>query len=135
MKYLPLTLLFVMLVAEAASSGSWSSTSVGGSVSVGQQTLASRPLIASGLLAKPANITRVAWRIELLNPPPPGLQIKLCAQSVCFPLAGLSGVRQISVPLSPAEPFRFLYSVDSRGPLAPALQVVSNQLTVNYRSP
>ncbi|ROP58320.1 flagellar protein FlhE [Enterobacter sp. BIGb0383] len=134
MRYLLLTLWFGVLAAQAAS-GTWTGESVGGRVSVGQQILASRPLSAAGPLFSSATITRLAWHIELLTPPPPGLQIKLCARSVCFPLAGLSGVKQISAPLSPDETFRFLYSVNSRGPLTPALQVISNQLTVNYHTP
>ncbi|HCR1907797.1 TPA: flagellar protein FlhE [Enterobacter kobei] len=131
---MPLTLWFVILPV-AATGGSWTGKSVGGNVSVGQQILTSRPLQAQGPLPRPTTITSVAWRIELLSPPPPGLQVKLCAPSFCFPLRGLAGAQQVSVPLSAGNTFRFLYSVNSRGPLMPALQVVSNQLTVNYRTP
>ncbi|SFU20173.1 flagellar protein FlhE [Kosakonia arachidis] len=134
MKYLPLTLWFVILPV-AATGGSWTGKSVGGSVSVGQQILTSRPLQAQGPLSRAATITSVVWRIELLSPPPTGLQIKLCAPSFCIPLRDLTGTQQVSVPLSAGNTFRFLYSVNSRGPLMPALQVVSNQLTVNYRAP
>lgn len=133
MKYLPLTLLFVTLAGQATS-GSWSTSSVGGSVSVGNQILVSRPLSASGTLPASAAVTRFAWRVELLSPPPPGLRIKLCTSSICFPLTSLSGELRVSVALSPRETFRFVYSVESRGVLAPALQVVSNRLTLNYRS-
>jgi len=128
-------LCFATLSAQAID-GSWTEKSAGGRVSVGQQTLAGRPLRAAGPLLPAARVTRVAWRIELLAPPPPGLEIKLCAPSICFPLTDLSGVKQISrtIALSPDNSFRFVYSVNSRGPLSPALQVVSNQLTVNYQT-
>lgn len=133
MKYLPLTLFCVTLAAQAMS-GSWSASSAGGSVSVGNQILVSRPLSASGALPASAMVTRFAWRIELLSPPPPGLRIKLCTSRVCFPLAGLAGEQRVPIGLSPRETFRFVYSVESRGVLAPALQVVSNRLTLNYTS-
>jgi flagellar protein FlhE len=131
-RYLLLTLLGVALTAQGVN-GSWSSSAVGGRVSVGQQLLVSRPLAPPGPLPAAARVTRIAWRIELLDPPPPGLRIKLCTPSLCFPLASLSGAQPITQPLSPGETFRFLYSVESRGVLTPALQVVSNRLTLNYR--
>ncbi|RPE04624.1 flagellar protein FlhE [Candidatus Pantoea deserta] len=131
MKWLSLTFLFASLTAHALS-GSWSDSSAGGSVSVGKQILVSRPLNAPGDLPASAVVTRLAWRIELLSPPPPGLRIKLCTSAICFPLAGLSGVKQVPIALSAKNRFRFVYSVESRGTLSPALQVVSNRLTLNY---
>lgn len=127
-----MTLLCAALTAQAAG-GSWSASSVGGRVSVGQQLLVSRPLAPPSPLPAAARVTRIAWRIDLLDAPPPGLRIKLCAPARCFSLAGLSGALAVTQPLSPGETFRFLYSVESRGALAPALQVVSNRLTLNYR--
>ncbi|WP_442798724.1 flagellar protein FlhE [Pantoea vagans] len=112
--------------------GSWSATGVGGQVSVGQQTLVSRPLSPPEPLPASARVTQLNWRITLLSTPPPGLQISLCTQSVCFALQGLSGARQMSASLPADQTFHFVYLVASRGPLMPALQVVSNQLTVNY---
>jgi len=131
-RYLPLTLLAVALTAQAVN-GSWSGSAAGGRVSVGQQLLVSRPISPPGPLPAAARVTRIAWRIELLDPPPPGLRIKLCAPSACFALASLSGVQPVTRPLSPGDTFRFIYWVESRGALTPALQVVSNRLTLNYR--
>lgn len=119
--------------AASGGSGSWSGSSVGGRVSVGQQTLVSRPISPAAPLPATAILRSLTWRITLLNrPPPPGLQIKLCAQAACFPLPGLSGTLQLSTPHPANTVFHFIYSVNSRGPLMPALQVVSNQLNVNY---
>jgi flagellar protein FlhE len=118
--------------AASAESGSWSGSSIGGRVSVGQQILVSRPIGPAAPLPAAATISTLTWRISLLNPPPPGLQIKLCAQAVCFPLQGLSGTLRLSTARTANDVFRFIYSVNSRGPLMPVLQVVNNQLTVNY---
>lgn len=79
-----------------------------------------------------ASTRRISWRIELLNPVPPGLEIKLCDEMHCMKLDALSGQKDSSVPFSPRSRYRFIYSVNSVGKLSPALNVVSNQLTVNY---
>lgn len=129
---LPLAGLCVALTAQAVS-GSWSASSVGGRLTVGHQRLVSRPLRPPEALPAAARVTRIAWRIELLDPPPPGLRIMLCAPARCLPLAGLAGAQPVTPPLSPAATFRFLYEVERPGALAPALQVVSNRLTLNYR--
>uniref|UniRef100_UPI00289C0246 flagellar protein FlhE n=1 Tax=Pantoea sp. TaxID=69393 RepID=UPI00289C0246 len=80
-----------------------------------------------------AELHHIAWRISLLSPPPPGLQIKLCSQQRCLPLPTLVGQRDDPAPLTAQGPFYFVYSVESRGALLPPLNVVKNQLTLNYR--
>lgn len=131
MKYLAL-IPAVIALSTAASVGSWSGSSVGGRLSVGGQMLVSRPITPPQPPAAAGQVFSLSWRITLLSPPPPGLQIKLCTPSICYPLHALSGTRQIDGPLSAHETFRFIYSVAGRGTLLPALQVVSNQLTLNY---
>lgn len=128
-----LTGLFGLLVplAASASSGTWSGYSVGGTLSVGHQTLTSRPLVAA--LPATAELHHIAWRISLLSPPPPGLHIKLCSQQRCLSLPALAGQRDDPAPLTAQGPFYFVYSVESRGALLPPLNVVKNQLTLNYR--
>lgn len=121
----------VLSASAVGKSGSWSESSVGGQVSTGQQLLVSRPIRPPAPLPASASITSLKWHITLLTPPPPGLQIKLCGQ-VCFPLQSLSGTIQPATAYPANGVFYFIYSVNSRGPLMPALQVVSNQLTVNY---
>ncbi|MEZ3500081.1 flagellar protein FlhE [Pantoea sp. KPR_PJ] len=123
-----------MTLTAQAVSGSWSASSVGGSVSVGNQILVSRPLTAPADLPASAVVNRFVWHIDLLSPPPLGLQIKLCTSSICFPLPGLSGEQRVPIALSARETFRFVYAVESRGPLSPPLQVVNNRLTLNYYS-
>jgi len=133
MRTVTLLMLSLFPLAACAGSGSWTQKSAGGVVSVGNQILTGSPLRSPSPLPSSARIQRVAWRIELLSPPPPGLQIKLCSAAACLPLESLAGQRSIDLPFSAGGPFRFIYSVDSRGPLIPALNVVSNQVTVNYQ--
>lgn len=125
-------LITLPLLAQGAS-GTWSKKGAGGIVSVGRQILVSRELSSPVPLPSRASAVRIAWRIQLLNPPPPGLAIKLCTPARCVPLAALSGQLNRNIALSPAGPFRFIYSVEQTGQLIPALNVVSNQLTVTYR--
>lgn len=125
--------LLALPVAAQATGGAWSRTSAGGSVSVGKQLLRGRPLFSPSSVPPSATMTRFSWRITLLSPPPPGLQIKLCRSDKCFPLPALAGQRTLDAPFSAAGEFRFIYSVNSLGQLKPALNVVSNQLTVNYQ--
>ncbi|TCC09604.1 flagellar protein FlhE [Kosakonia quasisacchari] len=119
--------------ASAPTTGAWSATSAGGSVTTGKQLLRGRPLFAPESLSPSARIVRISWRVTLLSPPPPGLVIKLCRIDKCVPLPALAGERRIDVPLAANGEFRFIYSVNSLGQLQPALNVVRNQLTVNYR--
>lgn len=119
--------------AFAQTTGAWSASSAGGSVTTGKQVLRGRPLFSPESLSPSAQAVRISWRITLLSPPPPGLMIKLCRIDKCIPLPALSGQRRIDVPLAANGEFRFIYSVNSLGQLQPALNVVRNQLTVNYR--
>lgn len=125
-----LSLTLLPLMASAVS-GSWSSSGVGGVVSVGGQTLASRPLMP--VIPPGATLLRITWRIKLLSAPPPGLRIKLCSQDKCILLDSLSGQKNVEGALTANGPFYFIYSVESQGQLLPSLNVVSNQLTISYR--
>ena len=132
-RVIALLTLLAMPAAASPPGGSWSDTAAGGSVSTGKQVLRGRPLISPHTLPPLATMTRFSWRIKLLSPPPPGLEIKLCRTDKCFLLPSLAGQRNVTFPISPSGEFRFIYAVNSRGQLNPALTVVSNQLTVNYR--
>lgn len=127
-----LTAGFMMIfpLAAVAASGSWSGYSVGGKVSVGNQTLTSRPINTT--LPPDATLNRISWRISLLSAAPPGLQIKLCSQEKCIRLDSLSGQKSVGSSLTAHGPFYFVYTVESQGQLMPPLNVVKNQLTINY---
>lgn len=128
-------LLAASLSSQAASVayGSWSSFSVGGTVSVGNQPLSSRPL--APLLPPAAAINRVAWRITLLSPAPPALTIKLCSQDKCIYLESLAGQKNVGALLPAHGPFHFVYTVNHQGQLIPPLNVVKNQLTIDWKIP
>ncbi|WP_269745680.1 flagellar protein FlhE [Erwinia typographi] len=132
MRRLLLTLLLIPALVQAGS-GSWSKKSAGGTVSTGGQIMMSQAINAPLSVPDGASTSRISWRIQLLNPLPPGLEIKLCDERHCLPLDALSGQKNRSVPFSPRSRYRFIYSVNSAGTLSPALNVVSNQLTLNYR--
>lgn len=130
--WLTLVLSLSSPLAVGANSGSWSKTAAGGVMSVGGQIIAGSPLVAPSLVPDSARVKSISWRISLLAPSPAGLKIKLCNALTCLSLPGLSGYQRITPDIAAAEPFRFIYTVDKRGQLLPALNVVSNQLTVNY---
>lgn len=125
--------LLALPAAAFAKEGAWSDATAGGSVSVGKQLLRGRPLHSPSAIPSSARIVRFSWRVTLLSPPPPGLQIKLCRSDKCLLLPALAGTRSVTIPLSAVGEFRFVYSVNSLGQLQPPLNVVRNQLTVNYR--
>lgn len=129
---LAVLLLGLPLIAQAAG-GSWSRDSGGGVISVGNQIMRGPALTPPGPVPAAASISRVSWRITLLNAPPPGLEIKLCTQAQCVKLDALAGQRTLPESMKPGDSFRFIYAVNARGQLRPAVNVVSQHLTVNYR--
>ena len=130
--WLLLCTLLALPAAVVASEGSWSASAAGGTTHTGKQLLRSRPLHSPSALSPDARIAHFSWRITLLAPPPPGLQIKLCRIDKCSPLPTLAGERSVAIPLSAVGEFRFIYFVNRVGRLQPPLNVVRNQLTVNY---
>ncbi|HEY3590910.1 MAG TPA: flagellar protein FlhE [Buttiauxella sp.] len=126
------TALFFPLVATAAS-GAWSQKTAGVVVSVGKQTMTGAPLSGPPSLPSSAQVSTLVWRVTLLTPPPPNLEIKFCDATACIRLDRLSGHKKLTSPLAARGPFRFIYSVASQGQLIPALHVVSNEVTINYR--
>ncbi|QLA68093.1 flagellar protein FlhE [Enterobacter pasteurii] len=117
-----------------AATGAWSDKAAGGVVSVGKQLLVGRSLHApSHQIPASARVTRLSWRIQLLSPPPPGLQIKLCGETSCLPLPALAGEIAPSMKLPATGDFHFIYIVNYKGQLTPPLNVVNNTLTLNYR--
>lgn len=128
------TLIALLLLAPAAgAAGAWSDKAAGGVVSIGRQLLVGRALHSPHHLPATAKATRLAWRIELLSPPPPGLQIKLCHTSRCLALPALAGQLSADSALPASGEFHFIYTVEHSGPLVPPLNVVNNALTLNYR--
>jgi len=128
-----ISLLLALPAAAAPQQGAWSAAGMGGNVSLGKAILRGRPLHAPVHLPSSARVTHFSWRISLLTPPPPGLQIKLCRIERCIILPALAGTQRVAIPFPASGEFRFIYSVNRSGQLQPPLNVLRNQLTVNYR--
>lgn len=131
-------MLIAALLASAPASalaahGAWSGKVAGPQLSVGKQSYAGPPLRPAAPLPQNAVISRIDWRITLLSSAPPGLEIKLCGVSACVTLDRLAGQRVAPLPFAPGEALRFIYAVNAYGQLRPPVQVVSSQVTVNYR--
>lgn len=133
MKKCALLLLISALPFGAQAAGSWQATRAGGQLQVGGQLLTTPELRAPRALPPAASVTQLSWRITLLRAAPPGLGIKLCSVDRCLRLEGLQGTLRPGPHFAAAGPFRFVYSVATKGALLPQVQIVSNQLTVNYR--
>lgn len=129
-------LLAILLTSSTAvaAEGSWSSQSFGGTLSLGKQTLTSRAIQVSSSLPAGAVAQRVAWKISTDRHTPVGFQAKICGGGRCLPLPGMAGEIPLPAGFPAGGPFHFEYTVAVRGPLHPALTVLSNQLTVHYHT-
>lgn len=131
MRLLAGLLLAVPLWVQAAGEGAWQASSAGLILSHRGQAASSRVLAPS----QPVNglMTVVVWRYELIGPTPAGLNVRLCSQSRCVQLDGQSGQTVGFAGVPAIEPMRFVWEVPGGGRLIPALNVLSNQVIVNYR--
>ncbi|MFD1801145.1 flagellar protein FlhE [Mixta tenebrionis] len=138
MKRMKLILLAAALLAVAppaalAAHGAWSGSAAGPRLSVGKQSYPGPAISPPSPLPAGARLNQIAWRITLLSPPPPGLQIKLCSVSACIELDQLAGQRAAPLPFLPGETLRFIYAVEAYGQLRPPVQITRSQVTVNYQ--
>lgn len=119
--------------ATATATGAWSQRGAGINLSVGRQAYPGRWIIAPHDLPPAAVATRLAWHITLLNPAGPDLQIDVCQETKCLALTALSGQIPVGNFFTPYGRYRFVFSVARPGRLYPPVQVVAQQLTLNYR--
>lgn len=88
----------------------------------------------NSLPGKRTRITSIGWRYQLTGPPPAGLQVSLCNFSRCVKLEGASG-QSFGLMGEPADQqLHFVYYIAGKGVINPQLQVISNQVIVNYNS-
>jgi Flagellar protein FlhE. len=132
MRAYALALLLISPLAMAVD-GSWTSQGYGGTLVHGQQWLQSQPVAPSSALPARAVAARISWKITPDRKPSQALKMKLCSANRCLPLSSLRG--ELTPPgYFPAEgPWRFEYMAATRGPLYPALTLLTNQLSVQYR--
>lgn len=128
-----LSILCLSGAAQAATTGSWTQDGAGGHVSVGHQPSRSNALHPPSSVPANAKATRIHWQVSLLSSPAAELKIQLCHSQGCEQLQGLSGefTPQSSWPAN--DTYYFVYTVNTRGQLHPALRVIRNKLTLNYK--
>lgn len=126
-----LLLLALPLFAHAAGEGAWQASGMGITLSHRGQSISSRPLASSQPVS--GQMTLIAWRYTLNGPTPAGLRVRLCSQVRCVQLDGQSGTTRGLDGVDAREPLRFVWEVPGGGRLMPALNVLSNQVIVNYR--
>lgn len=127
-----LALLLVSPLAVAAD-GSWSSSSFGGTMTLGQQVLKSKPVQSPSPLPAGAVASRVHWKIKTHGLTPVGFRIRLCSAARCLTLPGVVGEMTLPAGMPAGGPFRFEYYSVAGGRLDAPLTVLSNQVTVSYR--
>ncbi len=134
MKTLALVMLLAISHTALAAGGSWSGKSRGDVITRGKQAFKSKSVSAPAALPAGAISSRVSWKITPDAPVAPYFDIKLCHGNQCIVLPGLSGEAQLPASFPASGPFHFVYSFKTRGPVIPALTILSNELTVNYRT-
>ena len=127
-----LALLLVSPLAVAAD-GSWSSSSFGGTMTLGQQVLKSKPVQSPSPLPAWAAASRVHWKIKTHGLTPVGFRIRLCSAARCLTLPDVVGEMTLPAGMPAGGPFRFEYYSVAGGRLDAPLTVLSNQVTVSYR--
>lgn len=132
-RFLPL-LCLLLPVAAGAASGSWIAEGPGVTLEQGGMSDSSAALLPPNTLpGGNARIETVSWRYRLLSAEPAGLQVHLCSLNRCIPLTSASGTSHALAGEAADGPLRFVYCVQTRGPLNPPLRAIANQVIVNYQ--
>jgi flagellar protein FlhE len=126
-------ILLLAVPMAAIAGGSWAGESRGAVITYGKQAFKSARISAPSALPARAISSRVSWKITPDAPVSPYFDIKLCAGFQCIALPGLSGSAKLPASFPAAGPLHFVYSFKTRGPVSPALTILSNRVTVNYR--
>ncbi|CNH36687.1 flagellar protein FlhE [Yersinia pekkanenii] len=128
------TLLSVYLLPlNAVASGSWVADNIGITQNLRGVARPSAALQSPVALAQEnARIISVGWRYQLMSAAPEGLQVKLCTPTRCMPLEGGSGQSRGLAGEAAATQLTFVYFIAGKGRVNPPLQVISNQVLVNY---
>ncbi|ATM96334.1 flagellar protein FlhE [Yersinia frederiksenii] len=123
-----------LLPLHAAASGSWVADDIGVTQSLRGVATSAKPLRSPVALAQEnTRIVSVGWRYQLMSAAPDGLQVKLCTPTRCMPLEGGSGQSRGLAGEPAATQLTFVYFIAGKGRVNPPLQVISNQVLVNYR--
>ncbi|WJV60450.1 flagellar protein FlhE [Pectobacteriaceae bacterium C111] len=126
-------LIFPFLVR--ASAGGWNASHLGVTLEY-RGVMAASPafLPPKGLNVSSADtVTVVYWRYFLTSPPPPDLAVKLCSVNRCANLDGASGQTRALGGVPANSEFRFIYYIPGGGRLRTAVEVRSNEISINYK--
>ncbi|WP_145577331.1 flagellar protein FlhE [Yersinia mollaretii] len=123
-----------VLPLSALASGSWVADDIGVTQSARGVATSAKPLQSPVVLVQEnARIVSVGWRYQLMSAAPEGLQVKLCTPTRCMSLEGGSGQSRGLAGEAAATQLTFVYFIAGKGRVNPPLQVINNQVLVNYR--
>ncbi|MGT3162712.1 flagellar protein FlhE [Yersinia enterocolitica] len=123
-----------ILPLNAMASGSWVAEDIGVTQGFRGVAISAKPLQSPvALVHDNARIVSISWRYQLMSAAPDGLQVKLCTPSRCMPLEGGSGLSRGLAGEAAATQLTFIYFIAGKGRVNPPLQVINNQVIVNYR--
>ncbi len=123
-----------ILPLNAMASGSWVAEDIGVTQGVRGVAISAKPLQSPvALVQDNARIVSISWRYQLMSAAPDGLQVKLCTPSRCMPLEGGNGLSRGLAGEAAATQLTFIYFIAGKGRVNPPLQVINNQVIVNYR--
>lgn len=123
-----------LLPLNAVASGSWVADDIGVTQGLRGVATSAKPLQSpTALSLDNARIVSVGWRYQLMSAAPDGLQVKLCTPTRCMPLEGGSGQSRGLAGEAAATQLTFVYFMAGKGRVNPQLQVINNQVMVNYR--
>lgn len=131
-------LLFLILMYSAlasAGSGSWSSESGGGTLTLGKMVVTGKPVSPALPIPARAKPAWISWKIVTSRPAPVGFIARVCSKNRCLSLPSMAGQLTLPAGFSASGPYFFEYYVSTRGVIYPSLTVLSNHLTLGYMTP
>ncbi|MEI7346207.1 flagellar protein FlhE [Dickeya chrysanthemi] len=118
-----------------AQQGGWNANLSGPSFEY-KGMLASSPALLppSGFgITTAQSVTVIYWRYQLKSPAPVDLAVKLCAANRCVNLDGASGQTYGLQGVPANSEFRMVFYVPGSGRMDTSVEVVSNEIAVNYK--
>lgn len=82
-----------------------------------------------------ARITTVSWTYHLLAVEPMGLEVQLCTAYRCIPLTAARGSSEGLRGEPASSALHFVYTLPASQRINLPLQVLANQVIVNYQTP
>ncbi|NEG84688.1 flagellar protein FlhE [Pantoea agglomerans] len=119
----------------SAGSGSWSSESAGGTLTLGKMVVTGKPVSPASSIPARAKPAWISWKVVTSRPAPVGFIARICCKGRCLSLPSMAGQRPLPAGFSAHGPYFFEYYVSTRGVIYPPLTILSNQLSLGYVTP